>query len=98
MSDLENHLDKFTETDWISAVEELLPKIHEVDKKAVQIWFRFFPLEFHRAVESAEDREEMIRGFALQGDFELKNQIDTSHHFLYGHRYWPYVKQAIMSE
>jgi ferredoxin len=64
----------------------------------VQIWFRFFPLELHRYVKTAEDREEMIRGFALQGDFELKSQIDTSHHFLYGHRFWKTVKAAIEAE
>ena len=92
------YLSKFSESEWLSAVDELLPVIHEVDQKAVQIWFRFFPLEFHRAVESAENREEMIRGFALQGDFELKGQIDTSHHFLYGHRYWKTVKAAIEAE
>ena len=98
MTDLEQYLNKFTETEWLAAVEELLPEIHEVDRKAVQIWFRFFPLEFHRAVKSAENREEMIRGFALQGDFELENQIDTSHHFLYGHRYWKTIKAAIEAE
>ena len=98
MTDLEQYLNKFTETEWLGALEELLPEIHEVDRKAVQIWFRFFPLEFHRAVKSAENREEMIRGFALQGDFELDGQIDTSHHFLYGHRYWKTVKAAIEAE
>ncbi len=98
MTDFERDLDKFTETDWLAAVEELLPEIHEVDRKAVQIWFRFFPLELHRHVQSAENREEMIHGFALQGDFELKGQIDTSHHFLYGHRYWKTVKAAIEAE
>jgi ferredoxin len=25
----------------------------------------------------------------------LKNQIDTSHHFLFGHRFWPQVKRAV---
>ena len=94
-SDLVAYLQKFTEPEWLSAIEELLPEIHEVDRKAVQIWFRFFPLELHRHVQAAQDRDEMIRGFALQGDFELKNQIDTSHHFLFGHRYWKAVKAAI---
>lgn len=98
MTELEKYLDKFNEAEWLAATEELLPEIHDVDRKAVQVWFRFFPLEFHRAVEAAKDREEMIRGFALQGDFELKNQIDTSHHFLYGHRYWKTVKAAIEAE
>jgi ferredoxin len=98
MTDLEKYLDKFTESDWLAAVEELLPEIHEVDRKAVQVWFRFFPLEFYRQVQTAEDREELIRGFALQGNFELKDQIDSSHHFLYGHRYWKTAKAAIEAE
>ena len=34
--------------------------------------------------------------YCMQGDYLLKNQIDTSHKFLYGHRYWPEVKQAIV--
>jgi len=31
----------------------------------------------------------------LQGHYYLKDQIDSSHTFLYGHRYWPQVKRAI---
>lgn len=98
MSDLETFLAQFDETQWLAAVDEMLPCIHEVDREAVQIWFRFFPLELHRAAVGYEDREEMIRGFALQGDFELKDQVDTSHHFLYGHRYWKVIKAAIEAE
>ena len=91
------YLNKFAETDWLAVVQDSLPDIHEVDRNAVQIWFRFFPLELHRYVQEAEDREELIRKLALQGHFELKEQIDTSHHFLYGHRYWPQVKRAIIA-
>src|SRR5205807_227588 len=29
------------------------------------------------------------------GDYELKNQIDSSHRFLYGHRFWPQVKKGV---
>ena len=98
MTNFEIYLSKFSETEWLSAVDELLPCIHEVDRNAVQIWFRFFPLDLMRYVAAAEDREETLRGFALQGDFELKDQVDTSHHFLYGHRYWKTVKAAIEAE
>lgn len=95
---LGTYLARFTETDWLNAIEELLPSIHEVDRNAVQIWFRFYPLSLKLAIDAAENREEVIRGFALQGNFELKDQIDTSHHFLYGHRYWKTVKAAIEAE
>jgi len=94
-NNFENYLNKFSEKDWLAAVEKLLPAIHEVDKNAVQIWFRFFPLEFFRYLEAAEDRAKTIHQLALQGDFELKNQIDSSHKFLYGHRFWKEVKAEI---
>ena len=31
----------------------------------------------------------------MQGNYRLKDQIDSSHTFLYGHRYWPEVKNAV---
>ncbi len=92
---LNDHLAQFSEADWLAAVDEILPCVHEVDQNALQIWFRFYPLELHRYATAAEDRDELIRGLALQGSFELKDQIDTSHHFLYGHRFWPKVKCVI---
>jgi len=95
---LTDFLSTFSEADWLATLDELLPCIHDVDKTAVQIWFRFYPLEMHRYAVAAEDREELIRGLALQGDFDLKDQVDTSHHFLYGHRYWKTVKAAIEAE
>src|SRR5215204_4711083 len=91
----ENYLNKFSEADWLAALERLLPAIHEVDRNAVQIWFRFYPLELFRYLETAEDREKAIQKFVMQGDFELKNQIDSSHRFLYGHRYWKETKATI---
>ena len=95
MTNLEKYLSKFSETDWLAALGKLLPAIHEVDRNAVQIWFRFYPLELFRYLEAAEDREKAIQKFVMQGDFELKNQIDSSHKFLYGHRYWKETKAAI---
>jgi ferredoxin len=94
-NNFENYLNKFSETEWRAAIEKLLPAIHEVDRNATQIWFRFYPLELFRFLESAEDREKAIQKFVMQGEFELKNQIDSSHRFLYGHRYWKETKTAI---
>jgi ferredoxin len=34
----------------------------------------------------------------MQGDYELKNQIDSSHTFLYGHRFWKTVKDEISKQ
>jgi ferredoxin len=36
-----------------------------------------------------------LQGFAIQGVYQLKDQIDTSHKFLYGHRFWGETKHAI---
>ena len=88
-------LNQFAEKDWLAAVERLLPKIHEVDRHAAAIWFRFYPLSLFRYLNEAEDRERVVRKFVLQGDYELKNQIDSSHRFLYGHRFWAETKAAI---
>jgi ferredoxin len=90
-------LNKFSEKEWLDAVEKLLPEIHEVDRNAVQIWFRFYPLELFRYLENAEDRARAIQKFVMQGDFELKDQVDSSHRFLYGHRFWKETKDAIVA-
>jgi ferredoxin len=80
---------------WAKIVSDLLPDIHEVDRTATQIWFHFFPLELLRAFQETEDPERLARELEIQGDFLLENQIDVSHHFLYGHRFWPEVKKAV---
>ncbi len=95
---LESYLNKFTEAEWLEAVDALLPCIHEVDRNAVQIWFRFYPLSLKQFIDAAENRDETLHGIAMLGDFELKTQIDTSHRFLYGHRFWKTVKAAIEAE
>ena len=93
-----DHLGTFSEGDWLSAVEELLPCVHEVDRNALQIWFRFYPLSLQQFVAAGENRDETLHGIAMQGEFELASQISTSHHFLYGHRYWAKVKCVIEKE
>lgn len=80
---------------WLAAVTALLRSIHEVDKTATQIWFAFYPLELFHALEASDDAEKLARQLLLQGEYLLKDQIDSSHTFLFGHRYWPEVKQAI---
>lgn len=94
-SKYETALAKYDENAWLAALDSVLPGIHEADRNAVQIWFRFFPLELRKYLEEAENLEETIHGLAMQGDFDLATQIDTSHKFLYGSRFWPKVKSAI---
>jgi ferredoxin len=84
-----------TESEWLAALGSLLPSIHEVDRNAVQIWFRFYPLSLYRYLSNAEDLDQAKRGLAMQGSFGLEDKIDTSHRFLYGHRFWPAVKSSV---
>ena len=95
---LETYLNKYNESDWDAAVESLLPAVHEVDRNATKIWFRFFPLALHRFLENAEDVGKAIQKFVIKGDFDLKDQIDSSHKFLYGHRFWKQVKKEIENQ
>ncbi|MBA3334871.1 MAG: 2Fe-2S iron-sulfur cluster binding domain-containing protein [Acidobacteria bacterium] len=97
MTTFENSLNKFDEKDWLKTLESLLPEIHEVDRRATQIWFRFYPLALHKYLQSVEDKAVAVQQFVMQGKFELKDQIDNSHHFLYGHRFWKEVKEAIIT-
>ena len=91
----ETFLHKYDEGDWAEMVLSLLPDIHEVDRAATQVWFAFYPLALHRALAAAEDPEELARKLLLQGSYRLKDQVDSSHTFLYGHRYWPAAKRAV---
>ena len=91
----ENFLSEHDEEAWSAALATLRRSIHEVDRNATQIWFAFYPLPLFRALEQAEDREKLAQQLLLQGDYALKNQIDSSHSFLYGHRFWPEVKMAV---
>jgi ferredoxin len=91
----EQFLNRQDEESWSAALATLLRSIHEVDRNAVQIWFAFYPLELWRVLNEAEDRETLAQQLLLRGDYELKNQIDSSHHFLYGHRFWPQTKRGI---
>jgi len=80
---------------WNAALATLIRSIHEVDRNATQIWFSFYPLSLFKALEAAKDRDQLAQQLLLQGNYELKDQIDSSHNFLYGHRFWPQVKQAV---
>ncbi len=91
----ENYINKYDEAAWDSALEKLVLEIHEVDRNATQIWFRFYPLALHNYLENAEDKAKAVQKFVMQGDYELNDQIDSSHTFLYGHRFWKEVKSAI---
>ena len=93
---LDDFLCRFTSDDWASAVAALLPSIHAVDRTATRIWFAFFPLALRLALDEWDDPEELARRLLLAGTYRLEDRIDSSHVFLYGHRYWPEVRRAIL--
>ncbi len=90
-------LEGYSESDWLAVVEAIAGDVHEVDRNAVQIWFRFYPLDLVRYLESADDVELAMRTMVMKGDFGLLDKIDTSHRFLYGHRYWPQTRAAVLA-
>jgi len=91
----ENFLRQQDEEAWSAALTALLRSIHEVDRNATQIWFSFYPLSLFQALEQADHPETLTQRLLMQGNYYLKDQIDSSHTFLYGHRYWPEVKKAV---
>ena len=91
----ESYLKQHDEESWSAALTTLLRSIHEVDRNATQIWFSFYPLSLFQALEQAEDPEKLVQQLLMQGNYQLKDQIDSSHTFLYGHRFWPEVKNAV---
>jgi ferredoxin len=95
MTPFEDFLKQQDEEAWSAALTTLLRSIHEVDRNATQIWFAFYPLSLFHALERAEDPEKLAQQLLMQGNYRLKDQIDSSHTFLYGHRYWPQVKTAV---
>ena len=91
----EAFLNQHDDKTWREVLQSLQPSIHEVDRTATEIWFHFFPLAFLRAFQQAQDPGQLARKLSLSGKYLLKDQIDSSHQFLYGHRYWPEVKLAV---
>jgi ferredoxin len=91
----EAFLNRHDDDAWREIIAKLQPAIHEVDRHATPIWFYFYPLALLRALQQAEDVDRLVRRLQLQGKYYLKDQIDSSHAFLYGHRYWPQVKAAV---
>src|SRR5205814_7683190 len=78
----EKFLNQHDEEAWSATLATLLRSFHEVDRNAVQIWFAFYPLSLFRALEQSDDRDKLAQQLLLQGDYDLKDQVDRSHRFL----------------
>lgn len=91
----EAFLNQHDDCAWKKIIQAVLPQIHEVDRAATQIWFKFFPLALLRALQFSPDPAALAIELQLAGKYYLKDQIDESHRFLFGHRYWPAVRAAV---
>ncbi len=91
----EDFLWQHDEDAWSGAITTLLRSTHEVDKTALQIWFAFYPLSLFQVLRDSTEPDKLKQKLLLQGNYLLQDQIDSSHRFLYGHRYWPEVKKAV---
>lgn len=56
-----------------------------------------YPLTLDRAMAAADDPAALARRLVLKGVWRLGDQIDRSHAFLYGHRYWHEVRHATVA-
>lgn len=80
---------------WPATLRELADEMHPVDRDACFIWFQFFPLGLDQLLRAVPDRSTLEGFYQLRGTYRLAEVADTSHWFLYGHRYWLQVKQAL---
>lgn len=85
-------LDRHDDLAWGNTLDLLEQSSHPVDRRAVRIWFAFFPLSLFHKLSTSKDIAKTVQELRLGGRFRLSDQVDSSHHFLYGHRYWPEVK------
>jgi ferredoxin len=92
----ESFLKQYDQAAWMRTLEEAMPYIHEVDRNATRIWFHFFPLALGDALADTGNLAQTAQRLRLDGQYRLDEQVDSSHWFLYGHRYWPHVKAAII--
>jgi ferredoxin len=92
----ESFIKQHSQSAWWQALEALTSSIHDVDRNATTIWFHFFPLALADALGGTANPAEIAQKLRLAGQYRIAEQIDTSHWFLYGHRYWPQVKAAII--
>ena len=86
-------LSKHDQDAWWSAVQNL--PLHDVDRDATRIWFYFWPLWLRDMLAAAESDAQLLREIDMKGNPRLEEQVDSSHTFVYGHRYWPQVRRAI---
>ena len=89
------YLAQFDDAAWLRVVDRLAAAIHPVDRAATRAWFHFFPLRLQRALDASGDPAALAHYLRLEGRWRLEAHRETSHWFLFGHRYWADVRAAI---
>lgn len=95
---------------WLRAVDRLEHACHPVERTAMRIWFQLYPLALQEAMAVADAADDVAKGagsltgpaalarrLRLDGLWRLAEQIDSSHWFFYGHRYWSAVKPGVIA-
>lgn len=92
----EAYLRQHDDRSWAAGIDRLSSGMHEVDRAALRIWAAFYPAALHATLRETIDRRAVARQLKLSGRYELREQIHTSHAFLYGHRYWTDARLVVL--
>ncbi len=84
------------DADWPAAVANLASRMHPVDRDAARIWFSLYPMPMHERRAATVDPVAFEVFYQLRGPYRLASAVHTSHRFLYGHRYWPSARRAVL--
>jgi ferredoxin len=76
---------------WPAAFQQFHNRIPLVDQEALAIWFAMFPLDLH-CLSPTPAQEKFLQ---LNGSWRLSGQEDSSHAFLYAHRWWGAAKKSL---
>lgn len=90
------YLAQFDDEAWLRVVDRLSQAIHPVDRAATRAWFHFYPLRLQAAIDESSEPETLAAHLRLQGRWHLADQRESSHWFLFGHRYWREVRAAVV--
>ncbi|MCA1586327.1 MAG: hypothetical protein LC791_16675, partial [Acidobacteria bacterium] len=89
-------LAQFDDAAWLRTIDRIAHAMHPVDRAPTRVWFHLYPLALDRLMTKATDPHAVAQRLLLKGRWCLAQQIDSSHTFLYGHRFWPDVRQAVI--
>ena len=74
MDRLHADLCRFDAAEWARAVSTLSSEIHDIDRPPPGIWFAFYPLNLHLALEPLPTRPRRTRKLGLMGKWGLADR------------------------